>query len=365
MGKLYYETHGKKGFVINMMNLHGVTVYKPVEKNGNCYFYIKACDSVKANDAFYKCGKEYKILRDGSSLNLVKRLCKRIGIFSGLAICVLVIALWTVNVTEVRIDGTEYTSEEQIMDTINSVSKIPIKKSEIDLKKIETAIISLDGIGNASLEIKGNVLYVEILEELYPPEVVDYNDKSDMVSNYDAIVTDVVTLSGEAMVKSGDTVKKGDILISHIKELDDGNILESKPLGTIKGRTWISKEYVFTPEIIVKERTGNKRVWFSTKKSKAKPKIGFEMYECEEERIFYAGLFPFTLKKYTAYEVVNRKRKFDFQSQKDDIIEKKIREIEESLPKDCEKVKYWCTEKTVDKNTVLVIYYEIIVNLAE
>lgn len=365
MGKLYYETCGKKEFVINMMNLHGVTVYKPVEKDGNCYFYIKVGDAIKANSVFRIYGKEYKVLKDGSLTNLTKRLCKRIGIFCGLALFALIIALWAINVTEVRIRGIERTAEEQILNTIYSVSKIPIMKSKLDLRKIETAIISMEGISNASLEIKGNVLHVEILEELSPPEIVDYDDKKDMISNYDAIVTDVVVLSGEAKVKSGDTVKKGDILISHIKELEDGNVLKSKPLGTIKGRTWISKEYVFSTEIIERKRTGEKSVWFTSQKAKAKPRISFGMYELEEERVFNAGLFPFALKKHTAYEVVAIKRKFDFESEKEGIIERKVKEIEESLPKDCEKVKYWCLEKTVDKNVVLVIYYEIVVNLTE
>ena len=194
-----------------------------------------------------------------------------------------------------------------------------------NLKNIEKLLISLDGISNVSLEVKGNTLFVNILEEFQKPNIVDFDDKSDIISNYDAIVTEITTYSGEAKVKCGDTVKKGDVLISHVKTLADGTVLESKALGSVKGRVWVSKEYVIAPERVVYERTGKSTTYFTRGDFRRDIKIPYENYEYEKSQFYYKSMFPIRLNKYVFYETKIKTEKINYQDEKNKIITEKTK----------------------------------------
>ena len=69
------------------------------------------------------------------------------------------------------------------------------------------------------------------------------------------------------------------------------------------------------------------------------------------------------MKKIVVYEVEEKERKFDFDAEKESLINAEIMNIENNLPVDAKKTRWWYFVKTVDKNTVLDLYYEIVVKL--
>ena len=363
MGKIVYETEGKLNFLLILMNIKDVTVYNPKQIENKCYFAIKASDKYKAEEALNSCGKTFSIIANKSVNAFLSRMKKRIGLFVGIALSVLITAIWSLTVTDIEISGNELIEDDYIIEQITSMNKFPISRTELNLKEIEKKLVAENGISNVSLEIKGNTLFVNILEEFKYPNIVDFNDKSDIISKYDAIITEIVTFSGEAKVKCGDTVKKGDVLISHIKTLNDGTTLESKALGRIKGRIWVSQECIIGPEKTVYERTGNNVVLYTIGDMPQYKTAPYKHYEYEKCEVYFSSLFPLKLNKHIYYETQSKTKKINYNKEKSLIIAEKTKELEKSLPETAIKVKTWYSEKIVDKNIVLVIYYEIIDSL--
>lgn len=362
LNKAVYETESNIVFIVNLMNLSQVPVYNVKQINGICRFTVKGKYVAEAERVLAEHGKVYSKIRDDTAKEFMRRNVTRFGIYAGILLIAVFAFLWARVVTEVEISGTSRISEEEIMRAVEELTDLPAEKKNINLDELEKKIVAINGVSNVSLDIKGNIVFIDILEELPYPDVVDYNEKTPVKSKYDAIITRIVTYSGTAAAEVGDTVKKGDTLILPQRVAEDGTTTEIKAMGDVYGRIWISEQYVFTPNVIVNERTGRKKTYFIAASSENSPKPPYDCYE-REESVIINPLFPVKLRKITYYETEAKTRKFDYEKERERLIEEKTADLEKKIPEGAEKVRNWFSEKTVDKNAVLVIYYEIIVKL--
>ena len=363
INKIKYRCKIKHIFLINLCLINKIKVYNLSINEEYCVFYIKKNQKLILENLLNSYKKEYDIINDNSIGSLVKKNIVRYGVYVGIIIAIALLTIWSLTVTDIKIEGNEIVDEGKIISTIEKKYALPTFKSNLDEKILLKDVIAIDGISNASISIKGNVILIEILEELKNPDIIDYTQKSDLISKYDAIITSVNTYSGEARVKVGDSVKKGDVLISHQKTLANGTILESKAMGDVYGRVWITKQLVYTPTIIEKVRTGNKKIYFVSDEKKFNEAVDYSHYEIEISDFYSPSIFPWKMKKIVIYEVEEKERKFDFDTRKESLINAEIMNIEKTLPLDAKKTRWWYFVKTVDKNTVLDLYYEIVVKL--
>ncbi len=359
-----YETEGQVSFIVNLMFFADIEIKRVKQTDKYCRFSVKSKFADKAEEILKKHEKEYKIVKNRSIKSFVLKNAQRFGLYVGLALVVTVLVIFSETITELKIGGTSLVDKETVEKATTSLYPLPSKKKEIDLDLIEKKLISIDGISNASLQIKGNVLYIEILEELEKPDVVDYNDKSPKTSKYDGVVEKVVVYSGTPAVKKGDVIKKGDTLILPTKTFADGEKHEVCALGDVYGRIWISKHYVVTPTVKTNERTGKKKSYLIRSRSDGNPKPPYKSYETEIIENYSVANLP-QMRKITYYETREIEREFDYSKEKEKLIEEKTAALEKQIPEGAEKVRTWYTEKTLDKNVVLDIYYEIIVLLTE
>lgn len=75
----------------------------------------------------------------------------------------------------------------------------------------------------SSIGINGNVLYVEV-REATNPEIIQDNRCRSIVASKDAIVYSIITRKGTPLVKAGDVVMKGDVLVDSKQEILDDNL---------------------------------------------------------------------------------------------------------------------------------------------
>lgn len=359
-----FETEGQVSFIVNLMFFSGVNL-KSVKQSGKiCRFSVKSKFAEKAEQTLKRHEKEYKIVKNNSVKTFIERNASRFGLYAGIALVATIFIVFSGMVTELKISGTSLVDKQSIENATTEYCALPTEKKKINLDELEKKLIAIDGVSNASLQIKGNVLYVEILEELEKPHIVDYNDKTPKTSEYDAVVERIAVYSGTPAVSRGDVVKKGDALILPVKTFASGETREVCALGDVYGRIWLSEHYVFTPKMMVSERTGRQRSYLIGKSSDRFPKSPYDAYETEIIEETDVNNLP-KMKKITFYETHEIEKEFDYFKEKDNIIEEKTAMLEEQIPDGSEKVRTWYTEKTLDKNVVLDIYYEIIVLLTE
>lgn len=169
-------------------------------------------------------------------------------------------------------------------------------KSAIERKQIVDQILnSHRDLAWVEIQITGSRLVVELVKKELPPEL-EQDTPCDIIASKDGIIEEIVVLKGEPLVKPGDTVSIGDVLISgkvHVKSsglLPDDNT-DSKVMlvhaeGIVKSRVWYQKA-VKVP-LVQEEKiyTGRymKAVEVQVGKSSLRLQLGrvsFENYETE------------------------------------------------------------------------------------
>lgn len=347
-------------FVLSLARISKVRLKKVVKTNKGCCFYISAKDFIIFKAILEKHEKEFVVVKNYSIKTFFSRNIFRYGFYAGTLIAVIVLFFYSVNATRLTIDGNSLVKTNIIYDTVSSIVELPIKKKNIDRAEIIRELVALDGISNASVEVRGNTVLVKVYEELEKVEISDPNDLSPILSKYDALITRIVTYSGSAVVQKGQAVRKGDMLISPEILLEEDLTAQEKALGDIYGRVWFTKNLVFTPTIMVKQRTGKKETFnYTFFKKDEQYKGSFTDYEMEETSYLLPCIFPFKIHRRTYYETVSKEIEWDYESNKQGIIKENTYLIENTLPQDAIKLRTWYVEKRVDKNVNLDIYYEV------
>ena len=173
----------------------------------------------------------------GMLIGALRRRCMLFALFFVTAFFLLTRTL----VWDVRIDGNDTLSDSEIEDVLRENGFwIGASWSDVDSSSVEAAVLaSHPEIAWISLNRRGTVAYVEIIES----ENVGIRDEivplySNILADRDGVVEEITVKSGAAVVKIGDVVRKGDILISGVVETERGVTL-CRAEGTVRARSAI------------------------------------------------------------------------------------------------------------------------------
>lgn len=161
-------------------------------------------------------------------------------------------------VWNIEIEGTEKINKEELKQTLKqeglSVGKF---KPSLDTKDIINKIrLDRDDIAWIGIEVTGTNAIVKVVESEEKPEIINEDDYCNIVATKDGVVSKIMAQNGTPLVKDGDLIKKGTILI--------GGWLEGKYTGTryvhsngqVEAKVWYTqKERVYLKEQ-KKEETG-------------------------------------------------------------------------------------------------------------
>jgi similar to stage IV sporulation protein len=74
-----------------------------------------------------------------------------------------------------------------------------------------------------SAQYKGVVLYIKIVETENPPDVIDSTPK-DLTASHRGKISKLLVYQGTPLVKAGDTVEKGQVIIGGYRESPDAAV---------------------------------------------------------------------------------------------------------------------------------------------
>ena len=115
----------------------------------------------------------------------------------------------------IKVNGNETIPAEKIGEVLSQKGvSSGIKRTKItsDILKQEL-ILAFDNISWDSLNVEGSVLNVNI-KEFVPPQ--DIKSPCNIISTSDAIIKKVDVSSGYSLIKIGDTVYSGQLLVSGV-----------------------------------------------------------------------------------------------------------------------------------------------------
>ena len=248
----------KKIFIWNLKNI-----------DGDYIFLIKARDYKRLKPIAKKTRMVPMIMIKAGLPFHLHKYRKRKLFFVGVLLCGLLVYIMSLFIWNIQIlGGYKYTPEAMIKFLDEYEISTGIKKSKVDCQKIEEDIrLAYKDIGWVSAEIKGTRLIIKITETSMPAPASKTLSPSHIVATKDLIVEEIITRSGVPLVKPGDVVKKGDILVSGVVPVmgDFGDVLRNQPVvadATILCKSYYDYSEVLSMDYYRKNFTGDEKKGF-------------------------------------------------------------------------------------------------------
>lgn len=211
-----------------------------VKKLDDCLIvWITPADFFRIRPIVRKSKMRVKVINYYGLPFLLKQLKKRKMLWCGAVGFIMAIYLLSSYIWFIDIIGIKSVSQAEIMDIVGRHGLyIGASQNEILVKEIEKEIIlKVPEIAWVGVRFTGTRAIVEIVEKVMPAA----EDKSagDLVASKSGIVTECIPLAGEKMVKVGDQVKEGDVLIRGIvpnMQPASGSKPQSKAMETVKAQ---------------------------------------------------------------------------------------------------------------------------------
>ncbi len=147
---------------------------------------------------------------------------KRIGIITGFAIFMIFLKVMSGYVWIIEVTGNSRVDKNEIISALEEIGiKEGVKRKNINSKfQKEKLLLEMDGLAWASLNLEGCRLTVNVSE--IKNETEQSNIPTNLKAKADGIIKKIDVVSGNCIVKCGDTVKTGDVLVSGIIERQSG-----------------------------------------------------------------------------------------------------------------------------------------------
>ncbi|MCX7903786.1 MAG: sporulation protein YqfD [Caloramator sp.] len=245
---------------INLAVINGLTLWN-IERLSitNMRFNMNEKDFKRLRHIAKKTNCRAKIIRKNGVIFLFRRLYRRMFFIVGIVLFVLLIYFFSNIIWNIEIYGNKIVSEELIIKSLNKAGlKVGTYKKKVNLRDVENSLLKdIKELSMVTISLDGTKAKVEIVERTMPPTIMDFEKPTNIVAAKDGILTKVIALKGQKLVKEGDFVKKGQILISGvIKDSQNIPIDTTRALGEVYAKTW----YESIKEVPLKyryfERTG-------------------------------------------------------------------------------------------------------------
>ena len=157
------------------------------------------------------------------------------ALFGGLVLFLCSLVMWTVEI----VDGGTYQAD--IQTALADMGIIPpLLRGQVDVGQVRKELEwRYPRIAWFECGWRGTSLVVRAVEGVLPRKKATTTDGNDIVATRDAIVYSIVTKAGTPVVKPGDFVQKGELLIKGEERTGDGAVKLVNAEGSVTGRTWL------------------------------------------------------------------------------------------------------------------------------
>lgn len=206
--------------LLNLCGNHDVLVWD-IEDHGDYHtMRMSVAGFFALKPLLKKTGTRAAVLGKYGLPFFVSKMCKRKLFVAGLLCCILFWCLASRFIWDIRIEGNFALTEDVLMDYLEEKGvHTAMKKSALEIETLEQALREdYDLITWTSVQLKGTTLLIHIKENDMP--VYDNRNKAetergmDLVAEKEGVVTYIITRSGVPKVTCGDSVQKGDVLVS-------------------------------------------------------------------------------------------------------------------------------------------------------
>lgn len=192
---------------------------------------------VKISD---KISARIYIMDSKGIMHEVKKYKNRISLYAGVIIMCCIIGLLSNIVCEINVTGNERVPKELI---ISQLKESGLSRgrfvSSVDSRSVQKKMLAKNSdLSWIGISISGARAEVEIVEKVPKPYIVDKNSPANIVASKDGIIDSIVVKDGFPVAAKGDTVVKGQMLVSGINESTQGDLMLVYSSADVKIKTW-------------------------------------------------------------------------------------------------------------------------------
>lgn len=205
---------------INLLWNRGVEVNNIVRINLTTFsMEVNLKDYNKLEEVCKRIGGRIKVSgRKGIAFFLMK-FKRKTMLGGGILIFLCLIYFLSTYIWAIEIESEKYISPFEIRQALYGLGIKPgLSKNKIDTSILEDKIQNVNpNITWVRARMEGSRLRIRVAEKTPPPKITTKEGVNDVVAKYDAEIIRIYSVNGTPMVKSGDLVKKGQILIKGVE----------------------------------------------------------------------------------------------------------------------------------------------------
>ena len=258
-GYVLLQIHGGSAErFFNLCRNHGIFLknIRKTEDTFQCYMDLH--DFSLCSMMADKSGVTLCVIREYGLPFYWKRYHGRYALLSGIWILLFLVLFASGHLWEIKIEKNSFYTDDQIFSFLKENGiETGIRKNRVNCDMLEQKLRDhFERISWTSAWIDGTVLRITVAENYSDLEaVIAETDPADLIAESDGIVERIIVRQGKALVKTGDTVKKGQVLISGAVPLhNDSEELTGYRLVHASGDVQLLTEVSYRREIPAEER---------------------------------------------------------------------------------------------------------------
>jgi similar to stage IV sporulation protein len=258
---------------------------------------------------------------------ILNKYKQRKAFMFGAVLFIVIINLLASFIWDIEISGNK---EIRTADVLQKLAVIGVKpgvlKYGIDVDRVaKTLVLQISELSWVSFEIRGTRAKLFVEERRQPPSLIPRNMPCNIIAKRDGLISSIVVKNGQEMVEEGDTVIKGQLLVSGV--IENEHEPEQKKLvhsiAEIKARTWYEGNSTTNIKTVEAVRTGKEKKVYTLMLLKNKIKlplnkdINFQNYDkIELKKVLQIGenlILPFgvIVEKYYENELIDKELSLD------------------------------------------------------
>ena len=294
------------------------------EKGVKLYLNIGIKDFFEAVKVARKLKCKVKITKKKGIPFILNKYRKRKIFFVSLLIFIIMAYASSNYIWNIDIKVQDNLNVENILEDIQEAGMvIGTRKSKINTQEVINKIrLKRSDISWIGIELKGTNAIVKIVKATEAPELIDEKDYCNIIAKKDGIITKIIAQNGTALVKTGDTIQEGQILIQGIMEGKYTGIRYVHSLGEVEAIVKYSKTEKIDLEMSENVKTGNKEKKYRIKinnfqinfyKTLSKFKIYDTIEENKKFKLFSNLYLPISITKITNEELQENMIKYSIE----------------------------------------------------
>ena len=344
------------------------------EKGIKLYLNIGIQDYYKAIKIAKKLKCKVKIEKKRGLPFILNRYKKR-KIFV-ISLFVILVVLYTSSnyVWNIEIRVEDNMQLDNILEDVKMAGlETGMKKDKINVEETTNKIrLSRDDISWIGIELKGTNAIVKVVKAKEAPEIIDEKDYCNIVAKRAGTITKIIAQNGTALVKPGDEVQEGQVLIQGTMEGKYTGIRYVHSLGEVEAIV----KYEKTEKISLKKeenvKTGNKEEKYQIKINNFqinfyKTLSNFKIYDTIEEekklKIFSNLYLPISVCKVTNYELEENSNNYTIEEATEIGTQKLEKEIEAEIENKEKILNKSANVKETPEYVEVSVIYEVVENI--